>query len=42
LAPPQVFGPVLSLRTFKDEAEAVAMANDTTYVKNPLYTIFTL
>ncbi|GAA4066803.1 aldehyde dehydrogenase [Nonomuraea soli] len=27
----EVFGPVLTLQTFDDEAQAVAMANDTTY-----------
>ena len=26
----EIFGPVLSVRTFKTEEEAVAMANDTT------------
>ena len=27
----EIFGPVLSVTTFKDEAEAIAIANDTTY-----------
>lgn len=27
----EIFGPVLSVRTFQTEEEAVAMANDTTY-----------
>jgi acyl-CoA reductase-like NAD-dependent aldehyde dehydrogenase len=27
----EVFGPVLSVYTFKDEAEAIALANDTEY-----------
>ena len=27
----EIFGPVLSVRTFKDEAEAVAVANDSVY-----------
>ena len=27
----EIFGPVISVRTFKDEDEAIALANDTTY-----------
>lgn len=27
----EIFGPVISLRTFKDEEEAIKLANDTTY-----------
>ena len=27
----EIFGPVISVRTFKDEAEAIQLANDTTY-----------
>lgn len=27
----EIFGPVLSVRTFKDEAEVIALANDTSY-----------
>ena len=27
----EIFGPVISVRTFKDEAEAIKLANDTTY-----------
>ena len=27
----EIFGPVISIRTFKDEAEAIKLANDTTY-----------
>ena len=27
----EIFGPVISVRTFKDEEEAIRLANDTTY-----------
>lgn len=27
----EIFGPVISVRTFKDEEEAIKLANDTTY-----------
>lgn len=27
----EIFGPVLAVTTFKDEAEAIAIANDTQY-----------
>ena len=31
LAQQEVFGPILSLMTFSDEADAIALANDTDY-----------
>lgn len=41
----EIFGPVITVRTFKDEAEAIKLANDTTYglgCKSPLIPDFLL